>query len=736
MLSEDEKSLIRDCIDSMRSQIDGFRTRRPQLHMVATIANALAACVDQAAVNDHGRNIAVIEAGTGTGKTFGALIPALVMARSRGKKLVVSSSTVALQQQYVSKDCPTLQEVLPIGFKVAEAKGRKRYACPAKLAGEGLQLDVGAGESKAEVDAAASERLAEVRKANEQRHIIKVLGRLAESLEDGSWNGDRDELRIPMNDDLWGMASTDRQGCTGKQCAYFAKCPFYSAKQKVRDADLIIANHDLVLSALTMDAGSVLPAPEKTMFVFDEAHSLANKVIERFSEKHALLGGREWLEGAVNCTRDAAIAMGLDKKFVRDAMTNAAVIDRALADLHKALSETRAFEEKKTRRFKGSLPEWAVRAGRQIHEHAVEIQKTFTALRSELLERAASEGSLVTQLLVKLGFFVGKVDNLVSTWDLLLSKDEDHEAPIARWVESTVRKGDGTQDFLMCASPISGSEKLRRLLWDKASAVVLMSATLTSCGTFDLFLRQAGLSKLKAINFLQVESPFDYRSKAKLSIPAMASDPTDAAAHTAEVAARMEGLIVTNGTLVIFASAKQMRDVYGLISPELQKLVLMQGTLPKGELLSRHRAAVDQGQRSVVFGLQSLAEGVDLPRDYCTHVVCAKLPFGVPDTPMEEARREWIESEGGSAFMEVTLPETAVRLKQLLGRLLRTVDDWGTATILDRRIVTKRWGEMLMKGLPDFDVRIEQAQAQTQMSSTVRRAPSPASADLKYRAAA
>lgn len=725
MLREEEKSLIRDCVDSMKSSIDGFRSRRPQLQMIAAVAHALASCRDREGANESGSNIAVIEAGTGTGKTFGALIPSLVMARSRGKKLVISSSTVALQQQYVYKDCPTLQEVLPIGFKFAVAKGRRRFACVSRLAGDTMELRQG------DAVEGESETLEKARERNDKQHVVRILRRLADSLEDGTWNGDRDELRIQMPEEIWNMASTDRQGCTGKQCAHFAKCPYYVAKQKVRDADLIIANHDLVLSALTMDAGSVLPAPEQTMFVFDEAHSIATKVIERFSEKHALQGGREWLEAAVTCTRDAVIAMSLDKQLTKDALQNAKGVDVALDDLHKALTATHAFEEKKTRRFKGSLPEWAIRTGRQIHLHSVELQKTFTALRSALLEKAPSEGALVNQLLVNVGFFAGKVDNLVSTWDLLLSKDEDHEAPIARWVEAVTRK-DGTQDFLVCASPISGSGKLRQLLWERAGAVVLMSATLTSCGTFDLFLRQAGLAGMQGISFLQVESPFDYRSRAKLSIPAMSSDPTNAEAHTAEVAARMEGLITTSGTLVIFASAKQMRDVFSRLSPELQAITLMQGTVPKAELLTRHRAAVDAGKRSVIFGLQSLAEGVDLPRDYCTHVVCAKLPFSVPDSPMEEARREWIESEGRSAFMEVTLPETAVRLKQLLGRLLRTMDDWGTATILDRRIVTKRWGEQLMRGLPDFSVHIEEPKAPVLAGVRIR----AAGEDLKYRAAA
>jgi ATP-dependent DNA helicase DinG len=133
--------------------------------------------------------------------------------------------------------------------------------------------------------------------------------------------------------------------------------------------------------------------------------------------------------------------------------------------------------------------------------------------------------------------------------------------------------------------------------------------------------------------------------------------------------------------------------------------------MPKGEMLARHRAAVDRADRSVLFGLSTFAEGVDLPGEYCTHVVIAKLPFSVPDSPLEEARREWVESRGGSPFIEITVPEAAVRLKQGLGRLLRTIHDRGRVTILDRRIVTKRWGGLLMRGMPDFEVVIERGRA-------------------------
>lgn len=201
-----------------------------------------------------------------------------------------------------------------------------------------------------------------------------------------------------------------------------------------------------------------------------------------------------------------------------------------------------------------------------------------------------------------------------------------------------------------------------------------MSATLRSCGTFDLFVRQTGLAVYDGVRFLRVDSPFDYRTNAKLVIPTTQRSPADAAAHTRKVIQRLPGLVNTHETLVLFASGKQMRDLYGSLDERLRRVTLTHGTMPNMEMLARHRAAIPRGS-SVFFGLQSFADGVDLPWDYCSHVVCAKLPFSVPDSPLEKPRREWIESQGRSAFMEVTVPETAVRFKQMLGRLLRTTED-------------------------------------------------------------
>ena len=488
MLTDAEKAQIRACMLALQAGVEGFHPRQPQLKMIATVATALAQCRDEEAPSEAGPNIAVVEAGTGTGKSFGALVPALVMARSRGRRLVVSTSTVALQNQYAEKDAPTLARLgPPFSFTFAVAKGRRRYACTAKLNGEAAD----ASQHELDLHGADVPLPAETAALHRRRTIVIAL---AESFESGCWTGDRDELAVPVSDDIWSSLSTDRLGCSGSRCAEFERCPFYAARQKVKDADLVIANHDLVLAALSMEVGSVLPHPSKTIYVFDEAHSLAAKAVDHLSARHALRGAQEWLRDATDAVRDAVLAMRLDEALLRDACAAVALLTAELELLWQRVHGLHAFDTKTARRFQhGQVPPWWRASGERIVAAGRALEQTFAGVREALLQWAPSEGFLAARVLSALGFFVGKLDKLLSAWDLMLADDVEGEAPVARWIELHEDSG-GAPDYLVCAAPISGSDWLRGMLWNRASGAVLMSATLTSCGSFESFLRQSGLS--------------------------------------------------------------------------------------------------------------------------------------------------------------------------------------------------------------------------------------------------
>lgn len=698
MLQEHEKAQIQASLDLLREGIVGFRTRRPQLEMVAAVANALGVCYAPDEETRRGRSIAMVEAGTGTGKTVGYLVPAIVLAQSRGKHLVVSSSTLALQAQLTQKDLPALQRVTPVAFSYAVAKGRSRYACIAKLFDKAEEAKQGQTASIGENEREATSALV--------GPSLELLVQMATKFNEEGWSGDRDDLKLSVRDSVWREVVTDRQGCAGSKCPQFARCPYYAARQRVKEADVVIANHDLVLSALRMEMASVLPEPADTFYVSDEAHRLPTKAIEHFAAQHSLRGAAQWLADSAETAQDIVLALSLDETYSRDAAGQCVTLQNYLEELYQAIDSTKAFEEKRARRFKnGVLPIWGRMLGENILAVAQGLQKTLQALREAMLAKAQAEAHLVQRLLAALGFYLTKLANLIDTWEMMLRDDAGAESPTARWIEKYAGSSD-TGDYLVCASPLSGANKLQRLLWNRASAAVLTSATLTSCGSFHLFMQQSGLARMPDARALKVKSPFDYERRAQLVIPPMKSDPKDAEAHTEEVIALLPKLMNTRGTLVLFASEKQMRAVCAQLPDAIRPIIRMQGALPKMEIVARHKAAIDRGDKSIIFGLASFAEGVDLPGEYCTHVIIAKLPFAVPDHPLEEARREWIEKQGRSAFIEITVPETGVRLAQAVGRLLRTDQDYGTVTILDRRLATFHWGHRLLQGLPPFRLNI------------------------------
>jgi len=274
-------------------------------------------------------------------------------------------------------------------------------------------------------------------------------------------------------------------------------------------------------------------------------------------------------------------------------------------------------------------------------------------------------------------------------------------AAYARWAN------DHGVDFELVSAPIQPGALLKDALWSRCYAAVCTSATLTAAGRFNRFLQRTGLREISA---LRIASPFDFQSIASLTVPAMESDPRDFQEHSAEVTALLPGLLDGDpSALVLFTSWRQMRAVVEGLRTDIVHAAKVQGESSKQALLEAHREDIDAGRRSFVFGLASFAEGVDLPDDYCRHVVVVKLPFAVPDDPVDQALAEWAESQGKNAFYEISVPDAALRLVQACGRLIRHEGDYGRITLLDKRIVTKRYGRDLIASLPPYKLHLNGA---------------------------
>src|SRR3990167_4355515 len=593
MLTDAEKSQMQACLRALREAMPDYMSRRGQLVMMAEVAQALGSLGDaEEGLRPPAQRIAAIEAGTGTGKTLGYLLPAIVLARSRGRTVVVSSSTVALQEQLMAKDLPALQRHLPVAFSCALAKGRRRYVCPAKLLRPQAQQPV-VGPGGSPVPHAPAQP-------------VRLEGRLAHAFAGESWSGDRDEWPEPIPDGLWNRLSTDRQGCLGPRCADYARCPYQSARQRCTEAGVGGAHHDLVPAALGEEASAV--------------------------------------------AREAGSSLRLDRGLVEAVENEGQRLGADLAALHATLPQHCAFgDDSEVHRFPhGALPPGIAEAGSRIRGAAAALGGAWGPVGKGGWGRPRQDAVAAQPHVAALGACLGSAEHLAATWDGMLCPVPDGGKPMARWVERGGRTG-GTTEYHVCAAPISGGERLRALLWERAGAAVLTSATLQACGSFDLFLEESGLDVYGSVRALNLPSPFDHQAQAEQHLTRMRSHPRDAEAHTQEVAARLPPLLEAQaGALVLFASARQMHQVEQALPPALRAEVLMQGTVSKRELLERHRARIDQGQRSVLFGLASLSEGVDLPGAYCTHLIMAKLPFAVPDDPVEQARREWIEAQGRS----------------------------------------------------------------------------------------
>ena len=286
-------------------------------------------------------------------------------------------------------------------------------------------------------------------------------------------------------------------------------------------------------------------------------------------------------------------------------------------------------------------------------------------------------------------------------WTQFCLQDPEGKPPTARWL--TLTEGG---DIEVHVSPILAADTLRQYLWNPAFAALATSATLTALGKFDRFSHRAGLPR-SAVCAL-APSPFQHGEAGLLRVPKYGADPRDSVAHTAAIIEHLPEILADErGSLVLFSSRKQMLEVFAGVPAEFRQRVLVQGDLSKQELIRQHRKQVDDGKQSVIFGLASFAEGVDLPGKYCEHVVIAKIPFAVPDDPVEAALAEWIEKNGGNPFMEIAVPDASLRLIQACGRLLRTESDSGTVTVLDRRLVTQRYGKAILNALPPFRREID-----------------------------
>ncbi len=686
MINKDLKNQIQSTYSQFLARHE-LKARPSQKLMIASIANTLG--------DPETHHICVVEAGTGTGKTLAYLVAALPIAITSGKTLIVSTATINLQQQLIYKDLPELQESTDLSFNYQLIKGRGRYLCNLKLE-EFLQ-----GGSQQEMiftDGNIKTFTADT---------LQLYREFETAIYDGKWDGDRDQWHEVIDNEHWWPLTSDRHQCVGRNCKHVSNCAFFRAREAMEETDCLVANHDIVLSDLSLGGGAILPKPEDCIYIFDEAHHLADKTRNHFSSRCRLQSSQNQLntmeKQLVKLEQDLPKLTSLGQ--VLEARNSIADISLKISDI-KLLAinyfEEHGKEYSNVLRFTaGQLPRFLSEASQQLTPLYKQLIKSTTVIHEGLnegKESASSTKVLYEHWYTIIGQHIGFVESQAQLWmNYYYATTED--ISFARWI----RMHENENDIECLASPILPADNLHESLWNQCSGAVLTSATLSSLGNFEQLAMLCGIPQ-DAL-YQRLPSPFDFAANALLQISKQ-GDPRDSFTHTQYLIEQLPQIVSQDeGNLVLFNSERQMNEVFDGMPKDWKRDILLQGTLSKIRIIQEHCGRIEQGYGSTIFGLASFAEGIDLPRDLCKHVIIAKIPFAAPDNPIDEALGEWVESQGFNAFFKVSLPNASLRLIQATGRLIRTEQDKGIITIFDQRLITKNYGKQLLNALPPYTIK-------------------------------
>jgi len=682
----------------LSSNLEGYEHRDEQTRMAFDVAEAF-----------NRERVAVIEAGTGTGKSLAYLLPAVLWSVRNRERIVISTNTINLQEQLIKKDIPFLQQKGGLSFRAVLVKGRTNYLCLRKL----KAIETEPSLFKEEGTAGELEALVEWSRK--------------------TGDGCRNDLSFIPRDEIWQEVCCEADQCGRVKCAHYGKCFFYTARREAAGADVLVVNHALLFADVALrnetgyDSSAILPP--FTRLIFDEGHHLEDTATSFFSSRtsrHGLLQILGRLQHPRKAQRgilpqlsakiSREVPEELDVQFIElSALLEERLIPRrvALADsvtqvldsLGLALlaylkNEKKNSGERKLRLtaavyadpFWRTAEEAVQRLVKELTEYVAIIQaflKTCEQLPDSVLVKLS--GSLIDLRGIR-----GRLEGVIQDLGVFTVRSDR----ACHWFE--VSNGPKGMMVRLCSSPIEVAQSIKSVVLDKFRTVVVTSATLAVGEKFDYLKKMTGIDLLdkQRVTELLLASPFDYERQTFIGIPDDLPEPTERSFTGFLEEYLLRGLITSEGrAFVLFTSYDLLSKVYASLREPLQKAGLTpmrQGEINRHMLLNRFRLE----RNAVLFGTDSFWEGVDVQGRALELVVITRLPFRVPTEPILAARAEAIIAEGGDPFMEYTVPQAVIKFKQGFGRLIRSRDDRGAVLIFDSRVLSKNYGRFFLDSLP------------------------------------